>query len=138
MRMAQLEAGIEDGKHFGATVQRPVEIAWAELTEEEKLGSIQRAVKYLSLGNDLTHLKIIDREVDLAAVVDWLRPSLHLSGEEEEVGPQASEQPLLSPADSELRKPAGDIIQQARQAAAERLECEGCEQAPEHRRDRER
>ena len=82
LRVAELEAGIQDKKHFGATVERPVEIPWAELTEEEKLGSIERAIRYLSLGSDPKQLDVIAREVDLAAVPEHRRRAAERIGKD--------------------------------------------------------
>jgi hypothetical protein len=138
LRMAELEADIEDGKHFGATVQRPVEIAWAELTEAEKLDSIERAIVYLGLDGASKPVDIICREVNLDGVPDDRRQRALERRDDDDWEPDET-RPALEMACKEAEASLGsDIVQRARQAAGERREQEGCEQAPEHPRDRER
>jgi hypothetical protein len=68
LRMAELKAGIEDYRREGVTVKRPVQVSWAELSEEEKLDRVERDIGILSLEGEAGPEDIIRREVDLARV----------------------------------------------------------------------
>jgi hypothetical protein len=73
LRRMELEATVQDYKHYGAAVTRPVQLPWAEISEEEKLGKIERAISLLTLDDAWKPVDMIEREVDLAAVSDYRR-----------------------------------------------------------------
>ncbi len=81
--MTELEAVIQDYKHSGVTVQRPVRVAWADLSAEEKLGCIERTIQSFIQEGDAEPSHIVRREVDLSRLPPWRRKWI------EETGPEA-------------------------------------------------
>ena len=80
LRTTELEAIIQDYRHSGDTAQRPVQLPWAELREEEKLDRLERAIGYLSLDGESKAVDIINREVDLARVPEDRRRAIEETG----------------------------------------------------------
>ena len=80
LRTTELEAIIQDYRHFGDTAQRPVQLPWAELREEEKLDRLERAIGFLNLVGESKTVDIINREVDLASVPEDRRRAIEETG----------------------------------------------------------
>jgi hypothetical protein len=99
LRMAELEAIIQDYKHSGDTSLRPVQLSWEQLGEEEKLDRIERAIGFLSLEGESKTGHFIGREVDLARVPEDRRPAAQ--GRQEEASDDGEEVLLSAMAEDE-------------------------------------
>ena len=67
LRLAELEARVEDGKQFGISTKFGQHWAWPELREEQKLDRIEWEIRELHLNSEARAYAVIDREVDLTA-----------------------------------------------------------------------
>jgi hypothetical protein len=83
LRTAEFEATIQDYKHFGDMVDRPVRLPWTELTMEEKLARVNRAIGDLGLDGESKPVEIISREVDLARVPEHRHVQAVLNSQDE-------------------------------------------------------
>jgi hypothetical protein len=82
LRLAELEARVEDEKRLGAPDRDGKRWPWRELTEEQKLGEIELEIGELHLGAEPKAYEVVAREVDLARVPEARRRTFEESREE--------------------------------------------------------
>jgi hypothetical protein len=87
LRLAELEARVEDEKRLGAPDRDGKRWPWGELTEEQKLGEIELEIGELHLRTEPKAYEVAAREVDLARVPEARRRSFEESREEAGLGP---------------------------------------------------
>jgi hypothetical protein len=68
LRLAMLDAGVEDHKRFGILDNNGESGAWQELNEEQKFDRIMWDIRKLGLESEPTAYRVIGREVDLTRV----------------------------------------------------------------------
>ena len=138
LRLVEMEATIQDYKHSGHTVDRPVELHWVELSEEEKLDRIERTVGCLGLARASKPIDIISREVNLARVPLDRRQRAFERRDDDEGEPDVTRPEIEATCEEAQPSLGGDIVCRARQAAGERQDSEVSERDPARQRDRGR
>jgi hypothetical protein len=73
LRLAELEARVEDEKRLGAPDRDGKRWPWRELTEEQKLGEIEMEIAELHLGSEPKAYDVISREADMSRVPEERR-----------------------------------------------------------------
>jgi hypothetical protein len=88
LRLAELEARVEDYKHFGGQDNWGVHRHWQDFSEVEKLDRIVWESGDLHLHSEPRLYEIIDRDVDLTRVPDGRRRGIESNRETVSIGPE--------------------------------------------------